>query len=232
MSEFHLTLATAASLLGFDGYAAVVGHWLETPGTDLHWLAGADPVWCLTFMTRHGYLNSALLMYARATDRPAFGSEVAALTDGQRSMREVTRRFGYRCAVAFPRRLPPGTAAGDFGAVMFLGRTEPPAGEAGARRHTALVRGLVATFIDRWAQMVAAEQARQTRLSNIERRLLDAVAAGQTAARAARALGLSTTAVNNYYRRINAKLGVHDKRAALARARALGLLAAEPGCTD
>lgn len=177
-----------------------------------------------TFMTRHWHLNSALLAHAHATDRPAFGSEVPAVTDGQRAMREATLRHGYRCAVAFPRRLPPDTPAGSFGAVLLLGRADPPAGEAGARRHAALVRGLTATFIDRWAELIVAECARSVRLSAIEVRLLQCLAAGQTTAQAAAALGKNTTAVNNHYRRINAKLGVRSKRAALVRARAMGLL--------
>lgn len=224
VSLLHASMIEIAAALGFAGYAAALGRYAEAEDTDLHWLAGADPAWCLTFMTRHWYLNSALLAHARATDRPAFGSEVPAVTDGQRAMREATLRHGYRCAVAFPRRLPPDTPAGSFGAVLLLGRVDPPAGEAGARRHAALVRGLTATFIDRWAELIAAECARSVRLSAIEVRLLQCVAAGQTTAQAAAALGKNTTAVNNHYRRINAKLGVRSKRAALVRARALGLL--------
>lgn len=226
--EMHDTLAAVARFLGLAGYAAVLGHWSDEDRTDLHWLGGIDPAWCMTFMNRHWYLNSALLTHARATDRPAFGSEVPAVTEGQRLMRATTLRFGLRCAIAFPRRLPPATPAGSFGAVLFLGRTDPPAGETGARRYATLVRGIVATFIDRWAQLIAAERARQTRLSPTERRLLACVAARQTTAQAAALLGIGTTAVNNHYRRINAKLGVNSKRAALARAQALGLLTEQP----
>lgn len=224
VGALHESMRAVAATLGFDDYAAVLGRYGETEDTDLHWLAGADPAWCLIFMTRHWYLNSALLARARSTDRPAFGSEVPAATDGQRAMRAATLRHGYRCAVAFPRRLPPDASAGNFGAVLLLGRADPPAGEAGARRHATVARGLFATFIDRWAELIAAEQAATVRLSAIEVRLLQFVAAGRSATQVAAALGKNTTAVHNHYRRLYAKLGVRSKHAALARARALRLL--------
>jgi DNA-binding CsgD family transcriptional regulator len=222
--EMHDSLTAVANHLGLDGYAAVVGDWSASRRTVLHGLAGVRAAWCQRFMHRHWYLNSALLNAARRHDRPAFGSEVPADTQGQRLMRQETRSLGLKCAMAFPRWLPPEIMPGWFGALLFLGAAEPAVGERMARQHATLLRGMAATFIDRWAELIVAEQVRDVRLSATERRLLLCARAGQTAAQAAASLSLSTTAANNYYRRMNVKLGVSTKKAALARAEALGML--------
>jgi DNA-binding CsgD family transcriptional regulator len=225
--EIQETLGAVARYLGLDGYAAVLGRWLEPDRTDLHLLAGVNPVWCMTFIERHWYLNSALLNYVLAHDRPGFDSEIAAATAGQQAMREMTHAFGLRTVVAFPSRLAMDTAVGPYGALLFLGSAEPATGESRARKHATLLRAMAATFIERWAQLIAAERALAARLQRIEQTLIACVAAGKSAAQAAAVLRMSTTAVNNFYRRINVKLGVRSKRAALARAQALGLLSGE-----
>lgn len=225
--EIDETLSAVARFLGLDGYAAVLGRWIEPDRTDLHLLAGVSPAWCMTFIDRHWYLNSALLNYVLEHDRPGFDSEIAAATAGQRAMRAMTHAFGLRTVVAFPSRLAVDTPAGPYGALLFLGSAEPVIGESRARKHATLLRAIAATFMERWAPMIAVERALAARLQRIEQTLIACVAAGQSAAQAAAVLRLSTTAVNNFYRRINVKLGVRSKRAALSRARALGLLSGE-----
>jgi DNA-binding CsgD family transcriptional regulator len=118
--------------------------------------------------------------------------------------------------VAFPRRIERPEPL--FGALMFLGAQDPASGERGARRHCAVLRGMAASFLERWAARIRMRCASKVNLTPVERELLECVAEGLHAREAAQRAGLSCAAVHNYYRRINAKFEVSDKRHAYLRA--------------
>ncbi len=222
--DAHTLLRDAAQSVGMDGYAAMRGDWRSHQRTDVRWLAGTYPAWSQYVLQRHWYLNSALLQHARENDRLALGAQVPACTSGQREIVRAARTFGIRSRVVIPRVFAGAGARWDFGALIFYGQTEPAVGEKTAHAHATVLRGIATSFIDRWVALLERQRVSTVVLTQFERSLLELVRRGVGANEVAAQLGLTTACVNNHYRRINEKFGVHDKHAALAIAVAHGLM--------
>jgi len=228
LADAHRLLRDAAWSVGLDGYTALLGDWGANHRIEVCWLAGTYPAWSQYVLRRDWYLNSGLLQHARESDQVTYGAEVFPRTDGQREILRTARTFGIRSRVVIPRIFVASGARWDFGALILYGQAEPAIGEAASRLHSTLLRGIATTFIDRWAALIERRRASEVALTDIECRLLEFVREGIEATEAAMQLNLSTACVNNHYRRINEKFGVHDKLDALAMAAAHGLLSASP----
>lgn len=175
-------------------------------------LLACDPVWCGEYERRAWYANDPWLNYALNHSEPVCASEIPVVTQEQRSVVELAERFGFRSAVIVPAPSSGGlTRVG----VLCLGSSIPGFFEAdGFISLKVLARSLAMELHEWWIGQIKRELIAHARITPEDLMLLRHERLGHSTKRIAAELNTSPGSIDSRFQRLNAKLGVPNRKAA------------------
>lgn len=184
---------------------------------------GCLPAWCQLYNRRRWYAIDPFVKYALSHSTPILGSAIVAESPGQAEMLAAAAQNGFRSGMVIPSH---GGSRSRVG-VLYVGSPLPPEDvEPHLLQHRVMLRAVSLELLEWWQAKLKANDVRHVKLSSYDLNLLALQRDGYTSEESAQELGLTTSQVNNRYRRINARLCVANKAMAVERAVELGLLAA------
>lgn len=185
-------------------------------------LLACDPQWCIEYVHQAWYANDPWLEYARRHSEPVHGCDIAVATEAQRSIIRLAERFGFRSTVIVPA---PSSGGLSRVGVLCLGSSIPGYFEAEGYVALKLVaRSVAMEFHEWWLARIKTEMIDTARITEEELALLALERKGNSTKEIARELGSSTGSIDSRFQRINAKLGVSNRRAAARLAAEYGLI--------
>ena len=215
-------LRTATLALGAENsvYVHAVPH--EKDGTILRVMMACDPLWAYTSSSEYNLDGDPLLQYARDHSEVVLVSELAGwpgILDDKPSSAE---RLGCGSGALFPTQCGGGT--GRFG-VLLLGATAPGWFEAEETHLFRVLAHALSVQLHAWWMKETRTQLLETaHLTADDLRLLAWERDGRCTKQIAAKLGVSRSAVNSRFQRINSKLACPNRRLAALRAATHGLL--------
>lgn len=181
-----------------------------------------DPRWCIEYEQQGWYVDDPWLAYARSNPEPTLGHRIALATDAQARMVARAEEFGFRSTIIVPVQGGGGlTRVG----MLCVGSSTPRFFEADGYGALRVVARTLATEVHDWWLRRVGEEFRSTcQMTREDLRLLSGTRNGLNAKELARQLRKSPVAVDCRFQRINAKLGVRDRRTAARLAAEYGLI--------
>jgi len=187
------------------------------------YLVGCNPEWCFLYDLNKWYAIDPCVDYALQNTSPALGSQIPVITTGQKRLLEAAARYGFRSGVVVPAHSPSSARVG----VLYLGSTEEEQFLfENYRRHRNLMRAFALELLEWWDAKLRETNMDAMHLDELDLELLQKAQELATAEAAARELGITVSLVTGRYRRLFEKLDVRDKRHAVEKAIALGLIKA------
>lgn len=188
----------------------------EAALTNLQFVIGCDPSFVQTYVGRRWHAIDPFAICASRSTQCLYAGALELRSRGQMDLRMAMVEAGFASAMSVPVRL-----SSSLYAFLIVGNDRPGyAGEDVLRRHRALLRLLALEMFD----FLRRQAHDGVTLTEDERRLLLFVDEGIESREVASLLGTTEGMVNKRYSRINAKLRVKSKSAALQAAIDLGLL--------
>lgn len=215
-------LAAAADQMGTDA-AAFVSFSKDDPSHEsFRFLLACDPVWCLEYERRAWYTNDPWLQYCLTHSEPARGEDIAPGSAQQRAVVELAAQFGFRSALIVPA---PSTGGLTRIGVLCLGSSAPGFfDDEGSLPLKMLARNLAMELHAWWVARIKRELIDSAGLLDEDLALLMHERLGHSTAFIANALDMSPSAVNSRFQRMNARLGVPNRKAAAQLAAEYGLI--------
>lgn len=187
------------------------------------YLVGCNPEWCFLYNENKWYAIDPCLDYALQNTSPALVSEIPVTTSGQKRLLAAAAEYGFRSGIVVPAHSPSSAHVG----VLYLGTSEQEEGvREGYRRHRNLMRAFSLELLEWWDAQLRETNVAELNLDELDLDLLQKAREQATAEAAARELGITVSLVTGRYRRLFRKLDVSDKRQAVEKAIALGLIKA------
>ena len=217
-----LGLKAAADAMGVDAAAFVSFVRDDASHESFRFLLACDPVWCIEYERQAWYATDPWLEYALGHTDPARGQDITVVTDQQRAVLEVASRFGFRSALIVPA---PSSGALTRVGVLCLGSSTPAFfNDDGYLPLKVLARSLAMELHEWWIARCKRELIAQARLSEEDIALLAHERRGMCTKTIASTLDTSANAVNSRFQRVNAKLGVPNRKAAAQLAAEYGVI--------
>ena len=215
-------LAAACNQMGADA-AAFVSFVRDDPSHEsFRFLLACDPVWCLEYERRAWYIDDPWLHYALNHTEPARGEDIQAATAQQREIVELAAQFGFRSALIVPA---PSSGALTRIGVLCLGSSMPAFfNDDGYLALKVLARSLAMELHEWWIARVKDELLASARLTNEDLVLLMHERLGHSTKFIAAKLDMSPNAINSRFQRMNAKLGVPNRKSAAQLAAEYGVI--------
>jgi DNA-binding CsgD family transcriptional regulator len=221
-SDALALLKHATEFIGAD--CAAFGSFIrDDPSHESYrFLLACDPVWCLEYARRAWYAHDPWLNYALHHSEPARASEIPVETSEGRAIVELAKEFGVESAVIVPAPASGGvTRIG----VLCLGSSQPGFFEGdGFVALKVAARSLAMELNEWWIDRIKRELRTSARITDEDLALLRHERLGHGTKRIADELGTSTSSVDSRFQRINAKLGVPNRKAAANLAAEYGLI--------
>jgi DNA-binding CsgD family transcriptional regulator len=215
-------LKTASAAMGADASAFVSFVKDDVAHDTYRFLLACDPVWCAEYELRAWYAEDPWLEYAAQHSEPAHGHEIPASSATQRDLLDLARQYGFRSALIVPA--PSSGNLTRLGVLCLGSATEGYFLDEGYRALKILARGLAMELHSWWVEQIKQEIVKAARLTGDDLVLLNYERKGQCSKAIAAALSTSEQAVNSRFQRINARLGVPNRRAAAQLAAEFGLI--------
>ena len=185
-------------------------------------LLACDPQWCMEYEQLAGFADDPWLNYARHHSEPVRASEVEVGSPIQQSVVQLAQRFGFRSAVIVPA--PSSGGLSRLG-VLCLGSSIAGYFEAdGYVAFKVVARSVAMEFHEWWLARLKDDFVASSRLTAVDLALLAHEREGHSTKVIARVLGATTGAIDTRFQRINAKLGVPNRKAAARLAAEYGLI--------
>ena len=215
-------LKESADCMGAD--SAAFGSFIrDDPSHESYrFLLACDPVWCLEYGRRAWYSHDPWLNYALQHSEPVRASEIPVETNEGRAIVQLAEEFGVRSAV-----IVPAPASGGVTRIGVLCLCSSHKGFFDGDGFVALkvaARSLAMELNEWWIDRIKRELRASARISPEDLALLRHERLGHGTKRIADELGTSTSSVDSRFQRINAKLGVANRKAAAALAAEYGLI--------
>ncbi len=215
-------LHQAAATMGADA-AAFVSFVRDDDAHDtFRFLLACDPVWCAEYERRAWYALDPWLAYARAHTEPARGADVPAETGTQREIVELARRHGFSDALIVPA--PASGMVTRLGVLCLGSEHEGFFADEGYAILKPLARSLAMELHAWWIERIKRELARAAQLTEEDLLLLRHERQGRGTKAIASELAASPNAINSRFQRMNARLGVPNRKAAAQLAAEYGLI--------
>ena len=221
-SEVTALLFEATHLAGAD--VAAFASFMQDDDfyESYRFILACDPVWCLNYEDNACYMHDPWLTYARHHTRPALAHQLPARTHKEQSVRALASDFGFVSALIVPVQSPQGLTR--LGALCIGSRSE---GFFDAQ--TLPVLSFAATALamclhDWQIEQLRNELLQHASLTPDDLTLLHHQREGRKSKEVARAINSSPMAVDSHWQRLNAKLGVTSRLAAVRRAAEYGLI--------
>lgn len=215
-------LAAASDQMGTDA-AAFVSFVRDDPSHEsFRFLLACDPVWCLEYERRAWYATDPWLQYSMTHSEPARAQDIAPGSAQQRAVVELAAQYGFRSALIVPAPSSGGlTRIG----VLCLGSSTPGFfDDVGYQTLKMLARTLAMELHEWWIARIKRELVVNARLMDDDLALLAHERLGHSTKLIAAVLDMSPNAINSRFQRLNAKLGVPNRKAAAQLAAEYGLI--------
>lgn len=215
-------LATASDQMGTDA-AAFVSFVKDDPSHEsFRFLLACDPVWCLEYERRAWYTEDPWLQYAMHHTEPARAQDIAPGSAQQRAVVDLAAQFGFRSALIVPAPSSGGlTRIG----VLCLGSSAPGFfDDAGYLSLKVLARSLAMELHEWWIARIKSELLESAQLTDEDLVLLTYERRGHSTKYIATKLHISANAINSRFQRMNARLGVPNRKSAAQLAAEYGVI--------
>lgn len=220
--DVHDVFLNAATGLGAE-QAVFVSYLRDDQSHEsYHFLLAADPRWCLEYKRMARFASDPWLSYAASHAEPISACAIPVHTAGQQAAVELARRYGLVSVC-----IAPAPAFGASARVGMLALGSASVGKFdgyGYEKIRLLARALSLELHDWWSRFLRAELINRLSISDFEIEMLRLELAGLGTKTAAIRLGLSEATVNTRWQRLNAKLGVPQRRRAAETASRFGIV--------
>ena len=185
-------------------------------------LLACDPTWLTEYERQGRYDDDPWLAYAQQFSVPVRSSQIPVRNDAERAAVDLAAKYGFRSAVIVPT---PSTAGLTRTGVLCLGSSRPGYFEdEGFVTLRVVARGVAMELHEWWIGRIRDELVASAEITAEDLLLLRHERNGCSTKAIARALNWSTSAVDSRFYRMNARLGVSNRRAAARLAAEYGLI--------
>jgi DNA-binding CsgD family transcriptional regulator len=215
-------LKEAACRMGAD--SAAFGSFVrDDPSHESYrFLLACDPVWCLEYSRRVWYAHDPWLNYALRNSEPTPASFIPAHTKEERSIVALAQEFGVHSAAIIPA--PSSGRISRIG-VLCLGSSQHGFFEAdGFVVLKVVARSLAMELHEWWVRQIRQQVVDATGITPEDLNLLRHERQGHSTKQIAAELSTTATAIDSRFQRLNAKLGVPNRKAAAQLAAEYGLV--------
>jgi DNA-binding CsgD family transcriptional regulator len=215
-------LEQATHRMGADAsvFASVIRD--DDSRASCRFLLACEPEWFIEYEQRASYANDPWLAYATHHSEPIRGHEIAGHAASARSIAQLTQGLGFRSSVIVPA--PSAVGLSRVG-VLFLGSSTPGYfDDDGYVALKVVVRSVAMELHEWWIARIRDELIARTHISDSDLVLLAHERQGHSTKAIARALDASAGSIDSHFQRINAKLGVANRKAAARLAAEYGLI--------
>lgn len=216
-------VAAATQIIEYFGLQTFVFGALLRSGEREHYryLVGCSLEWCYLYNQNKWYAIDPLIDYALKNTSPALASEIPLGSAGQERLMAQAAEHGFRSGVVVPAHSPSAARIG----ILYLGTGEGPEHARDCfLRHRNLMRAFGLELLEWWDAKLRETGLEDLDLDDLDLDLLAKAEEHATAEEAARELGVTLSRVKSRYERLARKLEVPNKRNAVEKAVALGLI--------
>lgn len=215
-------LVLATQRVGADA-SAFVSFVRDDPAHEsFRFLLACDPVWCFEYEQHAWYADDPWLAYARSRSEPVRGSEIAVESKQQAEIVELAHRYGFRSAAIVPAQSGHGLTR--VGVLCLGSATEGYFEGDGFGALRVAMRSLALELHEWWIGQVGRELQAEAGVDEHDLTLLRHERHGRSTKEIARELNASVAAIDSRFRRLNARLGVPNRKAAAHLAAEYGLI--------
>ena len=191
------------------------------PRENYRYLVGCVPRWCYLYNENKWYAIDPFIEYALENTSPILASEIRLTSAGQQRMMAEAAEYGFRSGVVVPAHSRATVRIG----ILYLGTSE--ANERARRsllKYRNLMRAIALELLEWWDVKLREFELETLELDNLDLALLEKAREHATAEEASRELGVTLSRVKSRYERLARKLDAANKRDAVEKAGALGLI--------
>ncbi len=185
------------------------------------YLVGCELDWCFLYNQNKWYAIDPFIDYALNNTSPVLASDIPLNTPGQEHLMAEAAAHGFRSGIVVPAHSRSAIRIG----ILYLGTSEgPERAHESFHKHRNLMRAFALEMLEWWDEKLHVSGLEDLDLDDLDVDLLTKAQEHATAEEAARELGITLSRVRARYERITTKLGVQNKRNAVEKAIALGLI--------
>ena len=185
-------------------------------------MLACDPSWCRRYLELGCITHDPWLAYAAHHSEPVVASSLAITEPDQRRAIELATQNGFASAVLVPAYSGPGQSRISL---LCLGSATPGYFEsAGYGRFRISARTLASELHGWWLARIRRDLVIKSRITPSDLELLRHERQGHSSKRIAAELHVSKSSINSRFQRMNAKLGVPNRRLAARLAAECGLI--------
>ncbi|RYF58749.1 MAG: hypothetical protein EOO27_11535 [Comamonadaceae bacterium] len=221
-AEALALLQDSTQRMGADA-SAFVSFIRDDPSHESYrFLLACDPVWCLEYERRAWYADDPWLNYALNHSEPTQGSKIPAASRQQQSVLDLAASYGFRSSAIVPA--PSGGGLSRVG-VLCLGSQTPGFFEGdGFTALKLMARSLAMELHEWWIGQIKRDLIANARITSEDLLLLRHEWAGHSTKQIAAERDTSASSIDSRFQRINAKLGVANRKASARLAAEYGLI--------
>lgn len=215
--------AAARQIVEYFGLQSFVFGALFRNGEREHYryLVGCEPEWCFLYNQHKWYAIDPFIDYALRNTSPVLASDIPLNTTGQERLMAEAAGHGFRSGIVVPAHSGSAIRIG----ILYLGTNEGPERvRESFQKHRSLMRAFALELLEWWDGKLREAGLEALDLDALDVDLLTKAQEHATAEEAARELGVTLSRVKARYERLTRKLEAPNKRGAVERAVALGLI--------
>lgn len=206
-----LLRGAAESLGATSSYFATFGRDAGVIGS-LSLLLACDPLWGLEYEREACFASDPWLAYSRVSSEPVRASEIGCRDNASKAVVRRAEGFGFRSAIVAPA---PAVGSSDLLGMLVLGHSEVGHFERAGRTLAKVAARTVAMELrEKRAALARRRLVAEVTLSCLEVELLRLARNGLSSKAIARAVGLSASAVDMRFHRLNRKMRCRDRKTA------------------
>lgn len=185
-------------------------------------MLACDPHWARIYVQEGHFAHDPWLAYAAHHSEPVVASTLNVLDDDHQRVIQLAARAGFVSAVLVPAHSGAGHSRISL---LCLGSASPGYFEdAGLLRLRVSARMLALELHDWWLSRIRRDLIAKARITAADLILLQHECQGHGSKKIATELQVSTSSINSRFQRMNAKLGVGNRRMAVQLAVECGLI--------
>lgn len=185
-------------------------------------MLACDPAWARLYVQEGHFVHDPWLAYATHHSEPIVASALNVLDNDHRRVIDLAARAGFVSAVLVPAHSGAGHSRISL---LCLGSSTPGYFEdAGLPRLRVSARMLALELHDWWLSRIRRDLIAKARITPADLELLQHECQGHSSKKIAAELQVSKSSINSRFQRMNAKLGVGNRRMAVQLAVECGLI--------
>lgn len=190
--------------------------------TSFRSLWACDPSWAAEYASHRWFEHDPWLRYASSNAEPLRSSDLACSSNEETAFAHAAAEHGFTSALIAPAPSPVGLSRVG---VLCLGSADPSRFDGESYPKVRVLARALAMELHHWiAQSMREELLQGVRLTEADLHLLCHEAAGHSSKVIGAAMNLEAKTIDCRFQRLNAKLGVPDRRTAVRIARLYGLI--------